>query len=346
MFEAIIQLDGNLEEKHRILEPKGYRYIRSYSNGTLREQCPDSLKYDDFDLFESDAGEHFCYRFWQRTTNDIGHGPYYSWSFEVPVSGFLSLQAAIDHALSVYCGDRKEAQLELTEQQRQALSKVYEIAIQVALRAEREEKEREALGLPPDERTVDRNRRKQGEIKYPDVVSQLSENAKLVSPREAELSAPRKAHGIYAICIDDARNLPVVFRKGLERKNSRILYVGKAAQQTLHTRLVAQDLRHRKASTFFRGLGAALGFYPPKGSLRSKKNQNNYKFSTEDTEKIIGWIDAHLSVCWVTMSPDEAQWNEFSLIHEFCPPFNTTHNEDAVEELALLKANCRLIARS
>jgi hypothetical protein len=272
----------------------------------------------------------------------MGHSPSLSWSFAVPVGGFASLQEAIDHALSVYFGDQPEVQPKLTEQQRRAFARVYEAALQAGLRAEQEEKEHAAASRNVDSELL-KDVRQTG---YSEWVEQLSIGAGLVLARDANGLVPKGVHGLYAIYIDNERNLPGVFGTYLKEKRCRMLYLGKAAQQTLHTRIVTQDLQHRKPSTFFRGLGAVLGFRPPKGSLRGKKNQNNYTFSPKDTQAIVEWIDSHLSVCWFAMSPEEVSSHEFFSIYEFRPPFNTAYNRDALPELASLKEQCRRLARS
>jgi hypothetical protein len=333
MFDSIIQLRGDLTEQHPTIEPKGYKYVRTYASGKLREQNPDCLKYDDFDLFESEPGGEFCYRFWERSVNEIGDGPYLSWNFAVAVAGFMSLEAAIDHALSVYFGDQPEAKPKLTEQQSRALSRVCDLLFEAALRAEQEE-------------TQSGHLKRAKETEYSDWVGQLTAENGLIPARDAGALVPKRMHGLYAVYIDDARNMPGVFRTYLTKKGSRLLYVGKAATQTLHTRLVTQDLQHQKPSTFFRGLGAVLGFRPPRSSLRGKKNQNNYTFAPQDTKAIVEWVQTHLSISCLAMSAEDASWHEVFLIDRFRPPFNTAHNKDALPELDALKRECRCIARS
>src|SRR4051812_37243154 len=94
--------------------------------------------------------------------------------------------------------------------------------------------------------------------------------------------------GFYAIFVDEPESLPSPFDRYLREKNSRLIYTG-VASRSLYERLIEQDLRHREASTFFRGIGAILGYRPPSGSLVGKGNQNNYEFSTADTATIDAW---------------------------------------------------------
>jgi hypothetical protein len=124
-----------------------------------------------------------------------------------------------------------------------------------------------------------------------------------------------------------------------------MLYLGKASGN-LQNRLVREDLRHRRASTFFRGIGAILGYVPPRGSLKGKRNQRNYKFSQVDTENIIGWINAHISVRWVTVTPAEVELYEGEAIAALRPLLNWTHNPDRLRELQDLRRRCESMALS
>src|SRR5689334_19554692 len=78
--------------------------------------------------------------------------------------------------------------------------------------------------------------------------------------------------GLYAIFVDHPSSLPEPFASQLTTRNSRLLYVGRA-RDSLLVRLISQELRHKRAATFFRGMGAILGFRPQAGSLRGKANQ-------------------------------------------------------------------------
>ena len=126
-------------------------------------------------------------------------------------------------------------------------------------------------------------------------------------------------------------------------RGGQLVYVGKAGDD-LYGRLIEQDLRHRRPSTFFRGLGAVLGYRPPAGSLRGKKNQSNYKFSATDTQSIIDWIDTHLSVNCVVLAAGTPEQHEPKIIRELTPLLNSKHNPKALRQLAELREECRRIA--
>lgn len=148
--------------------------------------------------------------------------------------------------------------------------------------------------------------------------------------------------GLYCIRIDKAENLNEPFRKYLNERQHNILYIG-IATQSLRQRFLNQELRAIGHGTFFRGIGAVLGFRPPKGSLADKKNKNNYKFSAEDEQKIISWINRHLLVNWVEFTGDFEK-TETALITKYLPLLNTDKNPAKLSELAALRRECREIA--
>jgi len=116
------------------------------------------------------------------------------------------------------------------------------------------------------------------------------------------LSLVPASPGYYAIFIDDGAALPSPYGDLLLGRATALIYVG-IATVSLYVRLVEQDLQHRRASTFFRGIGSILGYRPPPGWLVGKSNQNNYRFSVADTAEIIEWIGGHLSVNWAEADP-------------------------------------------
>lgn len=150
--------------------------------------------------------------------------------------------------------------------------------------------------------------------------------------------------GYYAIFIDRPDSLGQPFGQILRSRRTCLIYTG-IATRSLRQRLVNQDLRHKKPSTFFRGLGALLGFRPPMGSLVGKGNQDNYRFSPADTREIISWINEHLSVSWVDVV-HAYMVLEKDVINTLRPLMNTKSNPDRIPELAQLRDECRRIARS
>ena len=170
--------------------------------------------------------------------------------------------------------------------------------------------------------------------------------AAICTAREAaEAEQVLATPGYYAIFIDDPCALPNPFQELLvERGTTRLIYIG-LATVSLYDRLVKQDLRHQQPSTFFRGIGCVLNYRPPPGSLVGNKNQNNYRFSANDTAKIVEWIDEQLSVSWIKAEP-ALETIEECLIRKYHPLMNTKHNPSAIPELADLRRECRMIARA
>jgi hypothetical protein len=164
----------------------------------------------------------------------------------------------------------------------------------------------------------------------------------IYSASEALARVPKRP-GCYAIYVRDPALLPSPFAEVLTRRGTRLIYLG-IATKSLWVRLCRQDLQHTQPSTFFRGIGAIWNYRPQQGSLIGKANQNNYRFSTSDTAKIVGRINTDLEVSWVegTAALEDI---EKKLIHDHRPLLNTKHNPDALVELAVLRAECRTIAR-
>lgn len=180
-------------------------------------------------------------------------------------------------------------------------------------------------------------------MKLEHVLTSLTVSAKLISAQKAKCTPQGKA-GLYAIFIDDSNNLPELFATYLKKQDTNLIYLGKASK-SLFVRLFKQDLRHKKPSTFFRAIGPILGYWPPRGSLVGKENQYNYKFSPADTQAIISWINEHLSVRYLPGVPTcEISLLEANAIATLRPLLNTSHNPEALPELASLRKKCRNIA--
>lgn len=121
-----------------------------------------------------------------------------------------------------------------------------------------------------------------------------------------------------------------------------ILYIG-IASENLYNRFLNQELRAKGHGTFFRSMGAVLGYKPPKGSLIEKRNKKNYKFSKTDELKIIGWINENLMVNWVESAGDLDSL-ETSLIVKYLPLLNLSKNPAALQILSYLRKECVEIA--
>ena len=164
----------------------------------------------------------------------------------------------------------------------------------------------------------------------------------LINLDDLDAKIPKRS-GLYAIFIKDKKSLPESFAGYLAQADTNLIYIGKASQ-SLHERLYEQDLRHKSPSTFFRSIGAILSYRPAVGSLVKKRNQNNYKFTKEDTEKIIDWIDENLYVSWQAIG--QPSKFEKKLIKQLCPIINIKHNPKKLEELVAFRKKCLDIARN
>jgi hypothetical protein len=148
--------------------------------------------------------------------------------------------------------------------------------------------------------------------------------------------------GLYCIRIAKTENLPNPFNRIINERNHNIVYIG-IASESLSKRILNQELRAKGHGTFFRSIGAILGFRPPKGSLVDRKNKRNYTFSHSDESKIIGWINNNLIVNWVEYS-EELDNLETKLIVKYLPLLNIAKNPMALKEVSDLRAECVKIA--
>ncbi len=148
--------------------------------------------------------------------------------------------------------------------------------------------------------------------------------------------------GLYCIRIKNIDALPEPFNSEIEKRGHNIIYIG-IASQSLNKRMLNQELRANGHGTFFRSLGAILGYRPPFNSLAEKKNKRNYKFSASDEEKIIDWINENLLVNWVEQS---SGWEiiESALIRKYKPLLNIANNPKAIPELSKLRKECVEVA--
>ncbi|GAB3336544.1 hypothetical protein GCM10027429_19990 [Marivirga atlantica] len=148
--------------------------------------------------------------------------------------------------------------------------------------------------------------------------------------------------GLYCLRIKDIKNLNGIFLQTLKERKHNIIYIG-IASKSLQKRMLGQELRARGHGTFFRSLGAVLGFRPQTGSLKDKVNKNNYVFSKDDNDQIIEWINQNLLVNWVAMD-EGIQTAEKHLIRKHSPLLNIADNTMPLTELVLLRETCRKIA--
>ena len=150
--------------------------------------------------------------------------------------------------------------------------------------------------------------------------------------------------GIYAIRIRDVGTLPEPFASHLRARGHDLIYIG-IARRSLKDRFLSQELRARGHGTFFRSIGAVLGYLPLAGSLVGSRNQRNFRFAPHDERSIIKWINTHLLVNWVTVTK-EHESIELTLIREQQPLLNLQGNPSKLAQLSELRAECVRIAKS
>ena len=169
------------------------------------------------------------------------------------------------------------------------------------------------------------------------LIKNLMNEANFKSINEIDGLVP-DASGLYCIRITDVNRLPSPFNSILKERNHNIIYIG-IASQSLSKRFLNQELRAKGHGTFFRSIGAVLGYLPPKGSLVEKKNKRNYKFSPKDEEKIIDWMNTNLVVNWVEINSNLDNIETF-LINKYEPLLNLAKNPVALEILSELRKEC------
>lgn len=144
-------------------------------------------------------------------------------------------------------------------------------------------------------------------------------------------SIPQRA-GLYCIKLRKGVTLPTKIGKVRE---DGIIYIGKGVN--LYKRLWRHELNSKGHATFFRSMGAILGYMPPKGSLKSG---NNYHFDDNDTERIIKWMRQSLTVNYIVLDDASLSSVEKQLITKYMPLVNIQHNPNASEELRRLRSEC------
>jgi hypothetical protein len=153
---------------------------------------------------------------------------------------------------------------------------------------------------------------------------------------------PVNSCGLYCIRIANLNRLPSPFDQYLRAKGHNIVYIG-IARTCLNKRFLNQELRGKGHGTFFRSIGAVLGYKPLKGSLLGKANQRNYTFSLPEKTRIIEWINQNLLVNWISFSGD-FETLETQLITKYKPLLNLAKNPEALPELTALRTHCVAVA--
>ncbi len=153
-------------------------------------------------------------------------------------------------------------------------------------------------------------------------------------PNIRQLDSP----GLYCIKLRSGATLPRDYMCQL--KPDRYIYIGKASG-SLRQRFWKQELNAVGHGTFFRSIGAVLGYTPVAGSLKSGRN---YKFSTVDEEKIKRWLQNNTLVNCVPVQEEQIKANEDVLILKHRPLLNIQGNPDKLTILEEARKKCLGIA--
>lgn len=148
--------------------------------------------------------------------------------------------------------------------------------------------------------------------------------------------------GVYVIKIKNIDKLPPTFGKVLKERKHKILYIG-ISTNSLRKRLWGNELHAKGHGTFFRSLGAILGYLPETGSLLGNRNKRNYKFSAQDSAGIIRWIEDNLEINFIVHSENLEKIEE-SLIVKYVPLLNLDKNPVKLSELVELRRKCEAVA--
>lgn len=199
--------------------------------------------------------------------------------------------------------------------------------------------------IPHSRKSYDKNMSKEKTVKVSATkisFDKLMDSLKFRSVKQLSALDFPSASGIYVIKIRNIKKLPQVFRKVLQERKHNILYIG-ISKDSLKKRLWGDELHLKRPGTFFRSLGAVLGYLPESGSLKERENKRNYKFSEHDSAEIIGWIEDNLEVNFVAHS-DNLEEIERSLIAKYLPLLNLDKNPVKLDELIRLRRRCETVA--
>ncbi len=182
-----------------------------------------------------------------------------------------------------------------------------------------------------------------GKDKENNIIKELLSDEKFVATKDLEKYKQElsKSSGFYCLKAVDISNCLLVgdVEDLLIKIEKEIIYIG-VGQITLFKRL-NQEIRGKSNGTFFRSIGALLGYLPPKGSLYGKSNKDNYRFDTATRRKIIEWINKNLMLSWYLYNREDIKKLEKCVIRTLKPSLNIEHNPDALPELKEKRKICK-----
>lgn len=149
--------------------------------------------------------------------------------------------------------------------------------------------------------------------------------------------------GIYGLHVIDGAALPAI-----NLPQGALIYIGMTAGTAGERDHF--EYRHSGYSSPRRSLGALLGLCAMRrGTGKSSKNWQNYRFSDDDEVYLSRWMKKHLLMNSVQILGDAAEIKEVErqLIERFKPPLNLDGKGATTEQklVATLREACRLEAR-
>ncbi len=169
----------------------------------------------------------------------------------------------------------------------------------------------------------------------------LFEPTSFVGIKDLLMAKDMVGTGLYCIKLAVDGSLPEPYN--LYLKSHRVIYIGQAAVPLIQ-RLWKQELNAEGHGTFFRSIGAVLGYLPPKGSLNGKVS-SNYKFSQADEALIKSWLSNNVVVNCISWPKDDLDRVEKSLIQRYRPLLNIKDNPDALQILSEARSRCLRYAK-
>lgn len=167
-------------------------------------------------------------------------------------------------------------------------------------------------------------------------VEELFDFTKYVPISQLCSSKNLSSTGLYSIRLAVGKSLPEKYAPYL--KEHRIIYIGQSSVP-LYERFWKQELNAEGHGTFFRSIGAMLGYLPPKGSLLGKETRN-YKFSSDDELLIKKWMEDNLVVNCISLEKKHLDELEQKYIIQYRPLLNIKHNPDALVILSEARDKC------
>ncbi len=105
-----------------------------------------------------------------------------------------------------------------------------------------------------------------------DITKEMIDDGTFTKCEEIDNLVPDKT-GLYCIRLRNDATLPEQYQAELDKRNSRLIYIGKAEKKTLQKRFLRQELRAKGHGTFFRSAGRCWDSFHRKAHLRIRRTR-------------------------------------------------------------------------